>query len=296
MPELPEVETVRKGLAPAMEGQTVLCADIRRADLRFPFPENLAEMLQGQQVTSLRRRAKYLLMGMSNGQTLIMHLGMSGAFRIEKRCAHNTVEVLEPEHFVYKRSKLAIHDHVIFHLSNGLTIIYNDPRRFGFMVLCPSQDLKTHAFLKNLGPEPDHICAKQLALILKNQKRAIKNALLDQRLIAGLGNIYVCEALYRARIAPTLASYALVTARGQPKKALQDLVVNIQNVIHEAILAGGSSLRDHTKTDGSMGYFQHHFAVYGRDHEPCLKKGCTGIIERLVQSGRSTFFCPQCQG
>lgn len=295
MPELPEVETVRRGLAPFMEGARIDRLELRRADLRFPLPADFANRVEGRQVTGLGRRAKYLLIGLDGDLTIIAHLGMSGSFRIE-----DASEASIPGDFHMARSKLAAHDHVIFHLGGGPSatrIIYNDPRRFGFMDLTATSQLDSHASLAGLGPEPtgNDLSAGLLAARLKGRNTPVKSALLDQSVIAGLGNIYVCEALHRSGIAPSAKAASLVTDGGRPRQRLERLTDEIRQVIGEAIVAGGSSLRDHIQTDGSLGYFQHTFRVYDREGEPCRTAGCTGTIERFVQSGRSTFHCPVCQ-
>lgn len=292
MPELPEVETVRRGLEPAMAGARIETADVRRADLRFPFPDRFAARLEGRTVTGLSRRAKYLLADLDDGAVLVMHLGMSGAFRVEAED-----EARMPGAFHHERSKAAAHDHVVLHLSGGATVTYNDPRRFGFMTLIPRAELEDHRFFRDLGVEPvgNRLDAAYLAEALKGRFMPLKAALLDQKIIAGLGNIYVCEALNRARLSPRREAGTIVTARGRPSVRAERLVTAVRDVIAEAIEAGGSSLRDYTQADGSLGYFQHRFRVYDREGEPCPTPGCRGIVSRIVQSGRSTFFCPVCQ-
>jgi formamidopyrimidine-DNA glycosylase len=291
MPELPEVETVRRGLAPAMEGAVIERAEARRPDLRFPFPEHFAERLAGNRVLALRRRAKYLLADLACGETLIMHLGMSGSFRIENEAP------VAGGAFRHPRGKAAAHDHVVLVLSGGHTIVYNDPRRFGFMTLAETASLDTHPLLADLGVEPtgNALGAEALAAGMAGRNSPVKAALLDQTLIAGLGNIYVCEALWRARISPRRLARTLVRANGAPTERLEKLTEAIRAVIAEAIVAGGSSLRDHVQTNGELGYFQHAFAAYDREGVPCGHDGCTGTIRRIVQSGRSTFYCPRCQ-
>lgn len=297
MPELPEVETVRRGLAPVMEGATIRRLELRRGDLRFPLPEKLAEAVEGQTIAGLSRRAKYLLIDLANGMTILSHLGMSGSFRIEHG---KTSDVEQPGDFHHPRSKDEKHDHVIFHLESekGLTrIIYNDPRRFGFMDLFARAEMDSHPSFSGLGPEPvgNLLDASYLAGRFAGKAQPLKSALLDQRVVAGLGNIYVCEALWRSHLSPLRAAGTLVTKTGKPGKVLDGLVDAIRAVIAEAIVAGGSSLRDHIQTDGSLGYFQHRFAVYDREGEPCRTEGCGGTVERIVQSGRSTFYCSRCQ-
>ena len=295
MPELPEVETVRRGLAPAMEGATISKLELRRKDLRFPFPERFAEQVHGRTITALSRRAKYLLIELDNEAIIIAHLGMSGSFRIEE-----SGEAIRPGDFHYARSRDEKHDHVVFHLERkrrAARIIYNDPRRFGFMDLTYRKAMAEQPFLKDLGPEPtgNLLDAQHLAKRFDGKAQPLKSALLDQKNIAGLGNIYVCEALFRAGLSPERAAGSLVTSKGQPKKSLVELTDAIRQVIADAIAAGGSSLRDYMQTDGSLGYFQHSFDVYDREGENCRRQGCSGSIQRLVQAGRSTFHCPTCQ-
>jgi formamidopyrimidine-DNA glycosylase len=295
VPELPEVETVRRGLQPAMEGARLERLELRRPDLRFPFTPGMAEKLAGRHVESLSRRAKYLLINFEGGLTAISHLGMSGSFRIE---AGGQADV--PGDFHHARSKDEKHDHAVFHLHRAGTagrVIYNDPRRFGFLLLEETARLSENPFLSELGPEPtgNSLSAGVLAEALADKKAPLKAALLDQTIIAGLGNIYVCEALYRAGLSPRRAAGTLVDGKGRPKKELGLLTECVRDVIAEAIAAGGSSLRDHIQTDGSLGYFQHTFRVYGREGEPCRNPECGRPVERIVQSGRSTFFCARCQ-
>lgn len=288
MPELPEVETVRRGLAPALVGGRIVRVEQRRADLRFPFPEDFAARLAGRRMLDLRRRAKYLLADLEGAETLVMHLGMSGSFRVDE---------VTPGRFHHPRDKSAVHDHVVFHMESGALVTYNDPRRFGFMLLIPTSQLDRHKLFAGLGIEPlgADLDAAFLARAFSGRASPIKTLLLDQRVIAGLGNIYVCEALHRSGISPRRAGGRLVTAAGRPSVALARLPGAIQAVLEEALAAGGSSLRDHRRADGSLGYFQHAFRVYDREGAACPTPGCRGTIERIVQSGRSTFHCPQCQ-
>jgi formamidopyrimidine-DNA glycosylase len=289
MPELPEVETVRRGLAPHMEGSRIELLELRRKDLRFPFPEDFAARVSGTSVTALLRRAKYLLIELDNGETIISHLGMSGSFKVNVPEDIATVGA-----FHHERSNLVAHDHVVFHMvkpdGSKAQIIYNDPRRFGFMLLASSHALFDHKLLANIGIEPlgNELSGPFLAKLFEGRKTAFKAALLDQTLIAGLGNIYVCEALWRAGLSPFSPASSL-------KSKADLLAASIKDVLHEALEAGGSSLRDHRQTDGSLGYFQHSFAVYGRQGERCIKLSCETTIEREVQNGRSTFYCPACQ-
>ncbi|MEA2859153.1 MAG: formamidopyrimidine-DNA glycosylase [Methylobacteriaceae bacterium] len=292
MPELPEVETVRRGLEPAMVGARFSKVEQRRPDLRFALPERFVERLQGRRVVALGRRAKYLLADLDNANLLIMHLGMSGSFRIERRVASD-----RPGKFHRPRSAAALHDHVVFDMSNGARIIYNDPRRFGFMLILPRAEFDAHPFFAGMGIEPlgNELDGALLARLFVGKAAPLKAALLDQRLIAGLGNIYVCEALHRAGLSPRRAAGTLGRRNGAPTEHAHRLAEVIPQVLNEAIEAGGSSLRDHRQTDGTLGYFQHRFRVYDREGEPCPTPGCSGIIRRIVQSGRSTFFCRVCQ-
>jgi formamidopyrimidine-DNA glycosylase len=291
MPELPEVETVRRGLAPVMEGATIVRAEVRRADLRRPFPPRFARRLAGRTVIGLGRRAKYLTADLDDGTVLIMHLGMSGSFRIE--AGGRATTVVSPYH---KRTKLRAHDHVVFHLSSGVRIVFNDPRRFGLMDLVPRADLAASKHFRAIGIEPlgNALDAATLAGLFAGRKAPLKAALMDQRLIAGLGNIYVCEALWRARLSPDRAAGTLATKTGKPTAAAGRLVAAIRSVLEAAIAAGGSSLRDHIRTDGELGDFQRAFAVYDREGAPCPRND-RGIVRRKVYSGRSTFYCPVCQ-
>jgi formamidopyrimidine-DNA glycosylase len=292
MPELPEVETVRRGLAPAMEGARFEHVLARRPDLRFPLPKNFAARLEGKTVRGLGRRAKYLLADLSSDEVLLMHLGMSGSFRVNADKRDQT-----PGRFHHERSKKNNHDHVVFQMSSGATITFNDPRRFGFMKLIPSKDIETEPLLRSLGPEPlgNAFDAAMLAQACRGKKTSLKAALSDQRVVAGLGNIYVCEALHRAHLSPRRMASTIATKTGQPNERAERLVDAIKAVLQDAIKQGGSSLRDHRQTDGDLGYFQHHFRVYDREGEKCPTPGCTGMIKRIVQTGRSTFFCPVCQ-
>ncbi|MCR9242595.1 MAG: bifunctional DNA-formamidopyrimidine glycosylase/DNA-(apurinic or apyrimidinic site) lyase [Rhodobiaceae bacterium] len=298
MPELPEVETVRRGLEPSMEGQVIDSLEVRRPNLRFPFPKGFSRKVSGQKVTGLSRRAKYLLIHLDSGQVLLSHLGMSGRFTI---CPPEGVENV-PGVFAHEGTKAAPdgtgkHDHVVFHMETGTRIVYSDHRRFGYMDLIAEAALSGSKHLASLGPEPNGnaFSATSLADALRGKKTPIKSALLDQRVVAGLGNIYVCEALYRARISPKRTA-ATIAGKG-PKPALraERLAPIIRDVINEAIEAGGSTLRDYAQADGELGYFQHRFQIYGREGEACLTKGCTASVARIVQSGRSSFYCPSCQ-
>ncbi|MCB5174920.1 MULTISPECIES: bifunctional DNA-formamidopyrimidine glycosylase/DNA-(apurinic or apyrimidinic site) lyase [Microvirga] len=292
MPELPEVETVRRGLEPAMVGARFTKVAQRRPDLRFPFPERFAERLEGQEVTALGRRAKYLLADLSSGEVLVMHLGMSGRFLVTKGG-----ETAMPGEFHHEHGSLGAHDHVVFGFTNGATVTYNDARRFGFMDLVPRSGIETSRHFKDMGIEPlgNELSGEAIARLFKGKRTPLKAALLDQRLIAGLGNIYVCEALFRTGLHPEAPAGSLATAAGEPTEKAHRLAGIIRDVLAEAVEAGGSTLRDHAQVDGSLGYFQHSFRVYDREGEPCVTPGCTGTVGRLVQSGRSTFYCPECQ-
>lgn len=282
MPELPEVETVRCGLLPAMEGVVIERADVNRPDLRWPFPERMAERLTGARVNALRRRSKYILADLSTGETLIIHLGMSGRILISG-------DPLGQFHHHHPAPEK--HDHVVFHMGSGARVTFNDARRFGAMDLAPTAAVEQHWLLKDLGPEPlgNGFHEAYLASRLSGRNTPIKTALLDQRVVAGLGNIYVCEALHRAGISPLRKAGRISSER------VARLVPIIRDVLGEAIEAGGSSLRDYRQTDGELGYFQHTFRTYDREGQPCHTPECGGTIARVVQSGRSSFYCPRCQ-
>ena len=282
MPELPEVETVRRGLSPVMEGQVIALAEVNRPDLRWPLPDRMAARLTGQRVIALRRRSKYLLADLSSGETLLIHLGMSGRMLV----SGHRIGTFQHDHPVPQK-----HDHVVLHMENGARVTFNDARRFGAMDLMPTAGGDAHPLLASLGPEPfgNDFNEPYLVARLRGRNTPVKSALLDQRLVAGLGNIYVCETLYRARISP------LSLAGGLNEPAVSGLVPLIRAVLAEAIEAGGSSLRDFRQADGELGYFQKQFHVYGREGQPCETPGCAGIVTRSVQSGRSSFWCPSCQ-
>jgi formamidopyrimidine-DNA glycosylase len=292
MPELPEVETVRRGLVPVMEGARFTKVEARRPDLRWPLPKDFVARLEGQTVTGLGRRAKYILADLSSGDVLIMHLGMSGSFHV--LAAGNEQS---PGDFHHLRSKLSAHDHVVFHMSNGGVATFNDPRRFGSMKIVPRAELENEPLLRSLGPEPlgNAFDAAMLAKACGGKTANLKAALLDQRVVAGLGNIYVCEALHRSHLSPKRKASTIAGRKGEPNERAVALVSAIRAVLNDAIVAGGSSLRDHRQTNGDLGYFQHSFRVYDREGGACPTRGCNGIIKRMVQSGRSTFYCPVCQ-
>jgi formamidopyrimidine-DNA glycosylase len=282
VPELPEVETVRRGLAAPMEGRVIIRAEARRPDLRWPLPERMAERLTGARVLALRRRSKYLLADLSTGESLLIHLGMSGRMLVSGAM---------PGQFHHPHPAPQKHDHVVLHMDAGARITFNDARRFGAMDLVPTASAGQHWLLRDLGPEPfgndfheDYLVAR-----LKGRAAPVKSALLDQRVVAGLGNIYVCEVLHRAGIDPRRKAGRISAQR------VAALVPLIRQVLGEAIEAGGSSLRDFRQTDGELGYFQHGFRVYDREGAACLTPGCAGTVARITQAGRSSYFCPSCQ-
>lgn len=282
MPELPEVETVRRGLIPVLNGAVIAQADVNRPDLRWPMPTDMAARLTGRRVLQLRRRSKYILADLDSGETLLIHLGMSGRIQISGATIGG---------FFHDHAPTQKHDHVVLHLAGGARVTYNDARRFGMMDLMKTDQIDTHPLIANLGPEPLGNTFDESYLVdrIKSRKAPIKNLLLDQRIIAGLGNIYVCEVLFRGGISPKRVGQSI------PKSRIAALVPIIRDVLSEAIEAGGSSLKDYRQTDGELGYFQHSFAVYGREGGTCLAPQCTGGIARINQSGRSSFYCPQCQ-
>ena len=288
MPELPEVETVRSGLEPVMVGNKIKFADIRRPNLRWPFPENMSERLTGKTITRLRRRSKYILCDLDSNETLLIHLGMSGRMTISHP-EPNAKDVLGDFHFIYATP--AKHDHVVLDMFDGTRISFNDARRFGSMDLIKTIMLNDHKLIKALGPEPlgNEFNSSYLSKKLLGKTAPIKSALLDQRIVSGLGNIYVCESLWRARISPKQLSGNVSRTK------IDNLVPIIRDVLLEAISAGGSSLKDHRQANGDLGYFQHTFAAYGRENEACKAPNCKNLIKRIVQAGRSTFFCDNCQ-
>lgn len=287
MPELPEVETVRKGLEPHMAGFIITQADIRRPDLRWPFPENMSERLTGKRVERLRRRSKYILCDLDSEETLLIHLGMSGRMTIS--APEGAKDMVGDFHHLHPA--LEKHDHVVLDMENGARITFNDARRFGAMDLLDTKTAEDHKLLSGIGPEPlgNSFDEAYLVNALSGRKMPIKSALLDQKIVAGLGNIYVCETLWRTGISP------LNKAGDLSKRCVWRLVPAIRDVLNDAIAAGGSSLKDYRQADGELGYFQHSFSVYGREGESCRKENCCGVIKRVVQSGRSSFYCPKCQ-
>lgn len=296
MPELPEVETVRRGLEPALVGRRVKTVRLNRPDLRFPFPADLAETVSGKRIIALRRRAKYILIELESGHNLLAHLGMTGRFTVwpPTGAAHNLGEFYYQDQAGHAGD--GPHDHLIVDLDDGARVVYTDPRRFGFVDLIEPGGVEANRFLSGLGVEPlgNELHADFLADALTGRKSPLKAALLDQRIIAGLGNIYVCEALYRTRLSPKRLSGSIVRKRG-PSPLVEALVHSVRTILGEAIVAGGSTLRDYAHTDGGSGDFQQRFDVYDREGEACRSEGCTSKIRRIVQSGRSSFYCPTCQ-
>jgi formamidopyrimidine-DNA glycosylase len=286
MPELPEVETVRRGLAPVLAGARLARVEARRPDLRFPLPEGFVQRLVGARIERLDRRAKYLLAPLDRGETLVMHLGMTGRFEITGAAA-----AARPGRFALAQPPDPKHAHIVFETDAGVRVTFYDPRRFGYMDLLSTDDLERHPWFQGLGPEPlgCGFDAAHLARAFDGRRQSVKTTLLDQRIVAGLGNIYVCEALHRAGIAPERPAGKV------SRRRLATLEASVRAVLQDAIEAGGSTLRDYANAEGELGYFQHSFQVYGREGEPCLKAGCPGRVERIVQSGRSTFACSRCQ-
>ena len=282
MPELPEVETVKRGLEEFIINESIKEVYLSKFSLRFPWPKDFVSKIVGKKIISIKRRAKYIIIGLSDNYSIIAHLGMSGSYKVLKKGEVQDYIILK-------------HDHLIIDLDN-FKIVYNDPRRFGYIDLT-NQDPETHKFLSSLGPEPlsNYFNADNLAETLLNKNKPIKNTLLDQNIVSGLGNIYVCEALFRSKINPKKNCSKLVTSKGKPRKNLILLVQKINEVIKEAIEVGGSTLRDFSNISGKMGYFQSSFNVYNRENEKCLLDNCDGVVKRIIQSGRSTFFCSKCQ-
>lgn len=296
MPELPEVENVRRGLAPHLVGRRILDVELRRRDLRFPFPERFAARLEGTRVLSLDRRAKYLLAKLSSGEVLIMHLGMTGRFTVRRSGEREAHEIGEFEEEVAAPAG-GKHEHVVMRLSGGEVVAYTDPRRFGYMLLVPAAALDEHPLFHGLGVEPlgPELTPEYLARRAAGRRSNLKAFLMDQRIVAGLGNIYACEALFRARLLPSRPASVLARKSGAPTAKAVHLAHAIVEVLEDAIRAGGSTLRDYRKADGTVGAFQDEFSVYGREGKPCLRPGCRGIVRRSIDGGRSTFFCPVCQ-
>lgn len=295
MPELPEVETVTRGLARVMEGAVFEKVELRRADLRFPFPPGFATRLAGQRIDALSRRAKYIVGHLSGGDVLLMHLGMSGRFVI---CESDRTGA--PGRFHHSAGAPSgaddPHAHVVFTLDNGTTVIYCDPRRFGMMDLFPRAAMPDHKLLRSIGIEPlgNELSGGFLNDAFRGKRTPVKAALLDQGIVAGIGNIYACEALFRAGISPRRLAHSLTSARHSTGRT-ERLAEAVREVLKDAIAAGGSTLRDYVQTDGELGYFQHAFQVYDREGSACARAGCGGTVARIVQSGRSTFYCPACQ-
>jgi formamidopyrimidine-DNA glycosylase len=294
MPELPEVETVRAGLEPALGGRRFVRVEQRRADLRFPLPERFAERLTGRRVLRLGRRAKYILVHLDRGEVLAVHLGMTGRLIVSNGGGERDLTLGQYE---YEHGKDARHDHLVFTMSGGAVVTYNDARRFGYMTLIPERTLEEDPFFAGLGIEPlgTELTGAYLARRALGRKADLKAFLMDQRIVAGLGNIYVCEALFRAGLGPWKPAARLATATGKPRPAADRLAAEIKAVLGDAIEAGGSTLRDYQQADGSAGRFQDKFGVYGREGEPCARPGCRGIVRRKTQGGRSTFYCAACQ-
>ena len=292
MPELPEVETVKRGLKPALLGRVLTRVDLRRKDLRFPFPADFRDRLEGARIESLSRRAKYILVDTNRGDRLILHLGMTGRFTILQPDGRVRTPGEFYDETAAKGTADGPHDHVVFHLDDETRIVYSDHRRFGMMDL--ERAGESHALLADLGVEPlgNGLSADYLRDAFADKKAPLKAALLDQRIIAGLGNIYVCEALFRTKLSPKRLART-ITRRNDPR--LDELVRHIRDILTEAIAAGGSTLQDYQSTDGTKGAFQERFLVYDREGAPCHTPGCTSQVRRLVQSGRSTFYCPTCQ-
>jgi formamidopyrimidine-DNA glycosylase len=290
MPELPEVETVKIGLAPVLERHRLTHVETRRRDLRVPFPPHFVKRLEGRTVLRLRRRAKYLLADLDSGETLVVHLGMSGRMSVYAEGKERKLG-----QYVYDQAPAAAgrgkHDHVVIDTDAPARIVFTDHRRFGLMTIIETAALDQNSLFRGIGIEPlsEEFDAAWLARMLKGKRTPIKSALLDQRVVAGLGNIYVCEALFRARISPKRSAASISAARATA------LAAAIKAVLKDAIKAGGSSLRDYVRADGALGEFQHHFAVYDREGEQCPSPSCKGKIKRIVQAGRSTFYCPSCQ-
>src|SRR5262249_49704743 len=285
-----------------MEGARIIRVEARRPDLRQPLPRDFARRLEGQTVTGISRRAKYLTADLASGDVLLMHLGMSGSVRVGYEALLPNSPPLSPPATHAAQSTHPPHrapapDHVFFPLTPAPSVSFNAPRRFGLMLIVPRRDLSSHPLMREVGPEPlgNAFDASLLAAACAPKKTSLKAVLLDQTVVAGLGNIYACEALHRARLSPKRGASSIATRTGAPNPKALALVAAIKAVLNDAIKAGGSSLRDHRQTDGELGYFQHHFRVYDREGEPCVTPGCGGTVRRIVQNGRSTFFCAKCQ-
>jgi len=294
MPELPEVETVRSGLEPVLTGRSFVRVEQRRPDLRFPLPERFAERLTGRRVLRLERRAKYILVHLDRHEVLAVHLGMTGRLIVSNGGPERDLTLGQ---YVYEHGKDARHDHLVFTMSGGAVVTYNDARRFGYMTLIPEGQLEQDAFFAGLGVEPlgPDLTAAYLAKRAHGRKADLKAFLMDQRIVAGLGNIYVCEALFRAGLSPWKPASRLASRTGKPTPAAERLAAEIKAVLTDAIAAGGSTLRDYQRADGTSGLFQNEFGIYGREGEPCMRPGCRGTVRRRVQGGRSTFYCAVCQ-
>lgn len=297
MPELPEVEIVRRGLEPVFTRARIAHVEQRRANLRFDLPERFARRLSGQSVERLERRAKYLVAHLSGGEVLLMHLGMTGRFTVHSKSRKDKTRGRTLGDFVYTTAGKARHDHIVFHMEHGAIVTYNDSRRFGFMLLVPQTEFAEHPLIRGLGVEPlgPALTAEYLARRAAGKAVDLKAFLADQRIVAGLGNIYVCEALFRAGLSPKRPAASLAKKSGMPTVRTLELVESVRAVLKDSIAAGGSSLRDYRHADGAIGAFQESFAVYGRQGAPCISSGCKGSVRRIVQGGRSTFFCPKCQ-
>ena len=282
MPELPEVETVRRGLENHLTGRRIERIELRRLDLRFSFPDGFAALLRGRLVESVERRAKYLLIRLDGDATWMCHLGMTGRWTLLGADSSEAAD--------------GPHDWVVVHLDDGRRAVFSDHRRFGFMDLFETSEQNQNKFLAKLGPEPtpDHLTPMDMAEGLRGRRTPMKAALLDQRTIAGLGNIYVCEILFRSGISPRRNASSVAGKSGVTKR-VERVTAATHDVIVEAIDAGGSSISDFVNVEGDLGYFSHSFQVYGREGEPCLSEGCESTIRRIVQSGRSTFYCSDCQ-
>lgn len=299
MPELPEVETIRRSLEPVLRGARLVKVELARADLRFPFPERFVERLEGRRVTALSRRAKYLLVRLDNGDVLVIHLGMSGRLVVAVRNAPTAGgrRGRLVGSYTNMTGRLVQHDHVVLHLEDGSRVTYNDPRRFGFMLLVKDSELAAHPLFRHLGLEPlgEELTGSALAREAHGRRADLKSFLMNQAHVAGLGNIYVSEALFRARLSPLRRAGTLALKDGRASQRAEALAQAIRAVVEDAVAAGGSTLRDYVQADGRPGAFQSAHAVYDREGKPCARAGCTGVVRRRVQGQRSTFYCPVCQ-